>query len=209
MSEITNARYWWAVMYPENMIEDWEKNISRIIQHPYCYCIHDKDLRRESKEERKKHIHLIIAFPNTTTYNHALNVFSRLNAPDKCAIPNNRFEACLNISNCYDYLIHNTDDCKKLHKHRYDVSERISGNNFDIALFDQISIQEKLAIVRELKLLIHDNFICNFSEFDLLVTKKYPEYPYYSDLVTQYSATFERLTKGNYQLLIRRGENNV
>lgn len=209
MAEITNARYWWAVMYPENMIEDWEKRISTLIQHPYCYCIHDRDLRKESKEERKKHIHLIVAFPNTTTYNHALNVFSKLNAPNKNAIPNNRFEACLNISNCYDYLIHNTEECRKLHKHKYDVTERISGNNFDIALFDQITQQERMMIVRELSLVIRDNFITNFTEFTWFVFDQYPEYPYYNDIVTQYSAYFERLTKGNYQILIRRGEKNV
>lgn len=33
----------------------------------------------------------------------------------------------------YDYLIHDTDKCRKLGKHQYDPSERITGNGFDIA----------------------------------------------------------------------------
>ena len=83
---ITSARYWWAVMYPENMIDNWEEKIYSLIQYPFAYCIHDKDLRHEVAEERKKHIHLIIAFNNTTTYNHALNVFRKLFAPNKITI---------------------------------------------------------------------------------------------------------------------------
>ena len=72
-----NAKYWWAVLYQENMRPDWEYKISELFQIPYAYCKHTKDTDTKS-EHRKDHVHIIIAFPNTTTYNHALGVFSKL-----------------------------------------------------------------------------------------------------------------------------------
>ena len=36
------ARYWVAIMYPENMLDNWEDEISGKVQVPFAYCIHDK-----------------------------------------------------------------------------------------------------------------------------------------------------------------------
>ena len=40
---INKARNWWAVLYPENMIDGWEDKIYRLLQVPFEYIIHDKD----------------------------------------------------------------------------------------------------------------------------------------------------------------------
>lgn len=198
MSEISKARYFWAVMYPENMIPDWDKKISDIIQYPFAYCIHDKDLRKECNEERKTHIHLIVAFNNTTTYNFALSVFSRLNAPGQNAIPNNKFEACINVSHCYDYLIHNTDECRKARKHLYDKSERVTGNNFDIALFECVSLDQKLKVVRDITIFVKENLISNFFDLTYLVYENWADDYLYQNVLAQYSSYFDRLCKGIY-----------
>ncbi len=33
-----------------------------------AYCVHDKDVDEQNEEEN--HVHLILVFSNTTTYNH-------------------------------------------------------------------------------------------------------------------------------------------
>ena len=86
------AKYWWCVLYPENMIPNWEQEIGKILQVPYAYCIHDIDKDKNS-EHRTYHVHLIIAFTNTTTYNHAYKIFEKLNAEGKRAF--NKIEACI------------------------------------------------------------------------------------------------------------------
>ena len=58
------ARYWAGICYPENMVEDWKECIGELLQVPYCYCQHNKDVTTE-KEERKDHVHIIITFPNS------------------------------------------------------------------------------------------------------------------------------------------------
>ena len=97
----TKAKYWTAVLYPESMINNWRLHIEDVLQVPFCYCLHNKDVDSED-EERKEHIHLIIAFNNTTTYNHALQVFQRIQ-------PNCKYcEQVLNIRYMYNYLIHDS-----------------------------------------------------------------------------------------------------
>ena len=97
------ARYWWAVLYQENMVDGWRDNIEELLQLPYAYCEHVADVDGKG-EHRKDRVHVIIVFGNTTTYKTAMSVFKRLGekALNKC-------ERVIDIRHCYDYLIHDTD----------------------------------------------------------------------------------------------------
>lgn len=187
------SRYWCAVLYPENMIENWESDIGEVLQYPYAYCIHDSDLN-EDKTPRKEHIHLIIAFNNTTTYNNAFSIVNRLSRPNSIAC--NKIERAINIRYAYDYLIHDTDNCRKQHKHKYDKSERITGNNFDIGAFEQLSVADKNKMTKELCNVIIDNNYSNFADFYLYVVSNFSEE--YFEILRTYSGLFERLTRGVY-----------
>ena len=189
------ARYWVALMYPENMIDDWKEEIADQIQMPGAYCIHDKDLD-EKKEGRKVHVHIIIVFPNTTTGRHALEVFKRLEKPGRCAIPNDCIQSVIGIRHMYDYLIHDTEQCKKKGKYQYSKDERILFNSFDIGAYEQLSAKEKLDMKADLADIIVMEKITNFVDFYTLVRTKF-DYEWV-EIVTSYSSFFERLTKGNY-----------
>ena len=196
-------KYWVGVLYPENMIEGWESKIGDLLEIPFCYCLHNVD--KDSKSEhRKDHLHLIIVFPNTTTYNHAMTVFNRLSAEGKQAI--NTCQAVINIRSKYEYLIHNTETCKKQNKELYDKSARISGNNFDIGNYEQVSLAEKSIMCKELCDCIVENGFSNFADFYLYVMSNYDSD--YFAILQSYSGLFERLTKANYQkeYLIPRAE---
>lgn len=186
---ITKAKYWVAVLYPESMVENWQDKIYDLLQIPFSYCIHDKDINSDH-ESRKVHVHLIIAFNNTTTYNHALSLFKKLQP--SCSI----CKQVINIRYMYDYLIHNTESCKKSNKHIYDISERINGNNFDIGSYEQISLEQKRAMVIELADFIVNNNIMNFSDFYIFAIQKFDIC--YQEVIISYSGFLERLTKGNF-----------
>lgn len=191
MSE--KARYWSAVLYPENMIEDWEDQISKILQLPYVYCLHNKDVTT-AKEVRKEHLHLVIAFPNTTTKKYALSVFNKLSKPDSVCCP-----VCENVHSIryvYEYLIHNTEDCKKKGKFLYDVKDRISGNGFDIGSYEQITTQDKLKMAMELADLVVKEGFEEYLSFYMYVVSNY-DFEYF-EIVKSSSGFFERLCKGNY-----------
>ena len=103
---ISKARFWATVLYPENMIDDWENKIDEILQIPYCYIIHDMDKDIKS-EHRKTHVHLMLVFSNTTTQKHALAVANQLSKEGKKAA--STIQAVIGIRNVYDYFIHDTD----------------------------------------------------------------------------------------------------
>lgn len=188
---ITKARYWWAVLYQENMIEDWRDKIADEVQLPFAYCEHTKDTDTKS-EHRKDHVHLILVFPNTTTYSHALNVFKLLG--DKSV---NTCKAVVNIRNAYDYLIHDTDACRKAGKHLYDPSERILGNNFDIGSYEQISAEEKQERLLELVDFIRQNHYMDISTFTFDALETFGRD--YWEIIVGYNANLERYCRSEYQ----------
>ena len=191
------SRYWGCVMYPENMVEDWEIRIGDLLQGlPYAYCLHHAD-RDTKSEHRKDHIHLILAFATTTTYKHAMDVFGELNAPGRKAF--NTCQQVHSIRGQYDYLIHDTETCKKQGKELYPKEARITGNNFDIGAFEQVSVAEKRAICKELAQIAIEKKSINFADFFQFVASEYVDDDTYFEVLLSYSGFFERLTKGNYQ----------
>lgn len=188
------AKYWWGVLYPENMVSEWEEEISEIIQFPFCYCKHNLDQDANS-EHRKDHIHLIIAFNNTTTYKWVFSIFDKLSADGKKAL--NKIEAIQNIRYAYDYLIHDTENSRKKGKFLYSFTDRICGNNFDIGSYEQISMQEEYEMKLELINDIAKNGFMDMIDFTKFVQSNYDTK--YVKLILNNSSLFERYTKSNYQ----------
>lgn len=187
------AKYWCAVLYPENMIDNWENDIGEILQYPYAYCIHDSDLNDDGTE-RKKHVHLIVAFTNTTTYKNAYSIISGLSAPNKMAC--NKIERAINVRYAYDYLIHDTDNCRKQKKHEYDKSERITGNNFDIGAFEQLSITDKNKMLKELCNVILELKFTNFVDFYTYFLNNFSDE--YFEILKSNTSLLKEMIRGNY-----------
>lgn len=191
MSKIptTKCKYWTSILYLDSLPSDWQVTISNILQIPFCYCIHDKDLTKDG-DSRKPHVHIVLAFNNTTTYNHVLTTI-QLVSPTTSIV-----KQVINIRYIYNYLIHDTDDAKKQGKFLYSSDDRICCNDFDIGNYEQLSLSDKHKIIKEICDFIVNNDICNFSDFYLNLIQHYDNN--YLDIVIAYSGLFERLTRGNY-----------
>lgn len=187
------TRYWCAVLYPENMISDWQEKIGDLLELPYCYCVHDSDHATDG-EDRKTHVHIMVAWPGPTTYKNAMAVFGLLSAPGKKAL--NRCEAIINMRHKYDYLIHATDTAQAAGKFLYPKSARIEGNNFDIGLFEQLSETEKDEIYSIIEDFIHDNQILKIGDVRLFCKSQSSSY---LKILRGNSAYFQRLVDSEYQ----------
>lgn len=200
------ARYWVALLYPENMPDDWEQGINGhglgdILEVPFAYCLHDHDLKNDGDDD-KKHVHMILAFPNTTTKNHALKVFNRLDPTIKIAFP------VINIRHKYEYLIHNTEDCRKKHKYQYPPDCRITGNNFDIQHYEQVSIEQKNEMRRELANFLLDNHFYNYSDFYKAVLVGFASDPVYEEICCTWHGFFSSLCKGEFHKFKIKNDNS-
>lgn len=186
----SRARYWAVLMYPENLRADWQDVIDEELEVPFCYCVHDKDKYTITKDEedRKKHVHMIIAWNSPTTGKAVQTLVSRLNEQGKNGIM--PVQPIANMKQKWAYLIHATDKAKAEHKHQYDESERITGNNFDIGAYIQIAESDIKNMRRELSMMIINNQIVSYSRFYLIVMSMSPEY---EDVVSRYSSHFARL----------------
>lgn len=187
------ARYWAGILYPENMRPNWEDDISHLLQVPYAYAKHDADINADGAE-RKEHIHLMIAYGNTTTARTAYSIMDKLSADGLHCL--STVESVNNVRHMYNYLIHDTEDCRKKHKHQYDASIRITGNNFDIGSFEQLSQADKNIMCKELCDIIIANGYSNFADFYIYVVNNYDMA--YFDILRTYSGLFERLCRGVY-----------
>ena len=191
------ARFWTAVCYPENMVEGWEQKIDDILEFPFAYCKHTMD--RDSKSEhRKDHVHIMVAWGNTTTDKAALKLFRGLSAPGRNCCP--KVEPIHDVRRMYDYLIHDTDSCVKLGKEKYKPEERIAGNNFDIGLFEQISSEDKSEALKEICELIVDRKIYNVADVFIIVSQcdDYKDAKYW-EAFKSYAGVIDKICKGVYQ----------
>lgn len=188
------ARYWTAVCYPENMLSDWQQRIDDILEFPFAYCIHDLDHDLKS-EHRKNHVHLLIVWPNNTTPKAVMELVLKLSAPDRKCCP--AVQAVHDVRRMYDYLIHDTESCRKAGKELYDSSQRVTGNCFDIGLYEQISIEDKSAALKEICDYVVEANIKNFADIYVIVStsEDFADLKYWEALRT-YSGMIERLCKG-------------
>lgn len=189
------SKYWVAVCYPENMINGWEDSISQLLQIPYAYCIHDKDLTSKDGESRKVHVHILVAFSNTTTEKFAKSCFDTLTAP---GMPScfSGIQQVFSVRNMYDYLIHDTSDCRKKGKFQYSPSDRVLGNNFDIGSFEQKSTLEKNDMAKELCNVIISLEFTNFADFYMFVVSNMDGD--YFEILKSNSGLLDRICKGVY-----------
>lgn len=191
---INKARFWVAVLYLENMLDGWQQLIDDLLELPFAYCIHNADVDSKS-EHRKDHVHIILAFPNTTTYKHAMEVFDLLSAPGRRAL--NTCQAVINIRSKYDYLIHDTKKCREQGKHLYDAADRITGNGFDIGSYEQVTQEDKNRMLREMLDFVIDNDIRDIATFYIAYAQELAD-PQRFDVFKSYSSTVERICKGNH-----------
>lgn len=190
-------RQWTAVLYNENMREDWKEDLDSLVQLPYAYCVHDKGLELEKGGRRKEHTHMILVWPAPTTYKHAMEVFSRLSAPGKTAL--NTIEPVYSARHMYDYLIHDTEDCRKKGKYAFDPGERITGNNYDIGSYEQISQADKNEMFDQLTDMVLGREITNYADFIIWARSDFPEQAeLVRDVIRGWSGYFDRLIKGVY-----------
>lgn len=189
--KIDKARYWEGIIYPENMPSNWKSTIDDTLQMPFCYCVHDKDNLMDTGE-RKIHVHILLAFNNTTTRKHALQVLNLLSLDGKICCP--MVEACISIRKCYDYLIHNTESSQD--KYQYPEDERIEGNGFDIGCYEQLSQADKQKYMWDIEDIIFKEGIDNYYMLCGAVRQRYGSEHY--QVLIGHSGHYYRLLQGLY-----------
>lgn len=194
VGNIGKTAYWLAITYLDRMRPDWAEIAEEEIGVPCAYCVHSVDLDAKG-EDRKPHVHWVIAFGQTTTGSHIRNMMRNLSREgEDCTVP---VKACTNIRGSYDYLIHDTEKAQRDGKHLYDRSERVELNGFDIGLFEQLSEDDKARMCQELCDFVIERRIKNMADAYLQIFEVFGDTSYFK-VYKSNNALIDRLCRGNY-----------
>jgi len=191
MSDSLKAKYWVGILWCSSMVDNWRDLLEVTLQMPYCYCVHDKDLNFHG-EEKAAHVHLMVAYNNTTTEAFIKSIFNQLSRPGmQCC---NKLFRVLRIRYMYNYLIHDTDQARKDQKHIYDSSERVCGLGFDPDLLQEQQIIDKQLMVKEISHAIIEHQIFNYADLYILIENEFDLS--YHEILLSYSGHFDRMCTG-------------
>ena len=123
-----------------------ETELKDIIEH-YALCYHDKD-------NAKSHTHILIKFYRNESYLTKLFEWFHCDNISDCRHK---------LKHCYDYLIHNSKQCRKDRKYLYDEEERVVDDiDFWQNLKDEDDDKDDIAIS-----IVHD-ILNGVPQFELL-----------------------------------------
>lgn len=154
-SRNVKSRSWTFLVYPDSAPEDWENTLMGL---KYCYCLHDKDVNKDG-QVKKAHIHVLLTFDGSVTYNTIKDITDSLN----CPIP----QSVKSLRGMIRYLIHadNKD------KHHYDRKEIISvgmdaeiEQAFALKKTDDEKKEERVQLAYKLSTIIRDNCFLSWDQ---------------------------------------------
>lgn len=160
MEKNVKKKYWAFVLYLESAPENW-KEILQLRGIPVCISpYHDKDVNPDGTA-KKPHYHIILCFPNTTTYNNVKSITDSLNQPIPISLDA--------VNGYYRYLTHKDNP----EKYQYSPEDIETLNGFSIDDFVELTYTQVKTICIYLQQLIIDNNILEYSDLlDYLLTNE-------------------------------------
>lgn len=160
MEKNVKKKYWAFVLYLESAPSNW-KEILQLRGIPVCISpYHDKDVNPDGTP-KKPHYHIILCFPNTTTYNNVKSITDSLNQPIPISLDA--------VNGYYRYLTHKDNP----EKYQYSPEDIETLNGFSIDDFVELTYTQVKTICIYLHQLIIDNNILEYSDLlDYLLTNE-------------------------------------
>lgn len=160
MEKNVKKKYWAFVLYLESAPSNW-KVILQLRGIPVCISpYHDKDVNPDGTP-KKPHYHIILCFPNTTTYNNVKSITDSLNQPIPISLDA--------VNGYYRYLTHKDNP----EKYQYSPEDIETLNGFSIDDFVELTYTQVKTICIYLQQLIIDNNILEYSDLlDYLLTNE-------------------------------------
>lgn len=111
------GRTFWIVSYfPPSVIRSLITNLDGLTH--YAFCTHDRDITSDG-ELKKLHTHLLLYFEERVSSSYVAFWFHTLEI---------KIISRTNVANEWNYLIHDSDNCRKEKKFPYPVEDRLSDN---------------------------------------------------------------------------------
>lgn len=167
------TRNWTAILYPEDLPEDWVERIDEMhvkwIESP----LHDKDVNPDG-QPKKVHKHTLFMFENVKTLEQVISFFKEIFGESETgsicgvATPQSVSDRCAMVR----YFAHLDHPSKA----QYDVSDIIGHNGADVLEIMKYSQAETIAMMIEIEKYIEQNNITELCDLSACIRETHPEW---------------------------------
>ncbi|WP_210142181.1 replication protein [Staphylococcus sp. GDY8P57P] len=214
--QITKARNFTFIIYPESIPEDWVSRLERIDVPIAISPLHDKDETERKYEEltedeqkvidnggeiyKKAHYHVLYIAKNPVTSESVRKKIKRALGNKSLS----HIEIVDGIESVYKYLTHESKDAIKKNKHKYDSQDIIHLNDFDIERYIFLDESQKRSLKNDLLSIVKNEHIVNVIDLVSFLDIYGEEYGidnmnYVQDVITSNASAFRLWFEGNYQ----------
>lgn len=165
-NEAKMVRNFAFVIYPDSAPKDWKKKMDEM-HIKILWIYHDQDVK-EDGTAKKPHYHVMIMWPNNTTFSFARNIASELGAA------NDYIELVRNTSSYARYMCH----LDQPDKHQYPVKELKALGGVDRAKLVKERQEEKVSSLQNLLQVCKENdlrYYCEVVDYCLAHNQKWAE----------------------------------
>lgn len=157
--KILKGRDWTFIVYPESAPENWRSYLDdthmRWIESP----LHDKDVNPDG-ELKKAHWHILLSADGPITEHAVESIIAPLNCPHPKKVGSAR--------GLVRYMTHMDNP----EKYQYDINDIVAHNGADVASYFELTMTNKLRIMKEIVTFIYDEEIDNYADFLMLAIEK-------------------------------------
>ena len=153
------GRDWTFLVYPESAPANWREILDethiRWVESP----LHDKDINPDG-EFKKSHFHILLSADGPITEQAVMKIIEPLNGP----IPKKVGSA----KGLVRYMAHLANP----EKYQYPVSEIIGHNGADVASYFELTMTNKIVMMKDIVKFIYEEEIDNYADFLMLCIEK-------------------------------------
>lgn len=145
---------WRMLAYPDSALDDWESELN---QRGLCWVrspLHDKDTKKDGNLV-KPHYHLIVIWPNRTTFKNACSLAESL----RFKVP---VKPCDYPLEAYKYFSHDENS----EKEKYNLSDCTHSESFSLKVLVELKQEEEDEIISLIKRIIVERRPLNYYQLD-------------------------------------------
>lgn len=215
-SDVTKARNFSFILYPESIPEDWEIQLEKLGIPMAVSPLHDQDVTDRKFEEmsaeeqaiiksggtvyKKPHYHVLYIARNPVTVESVRKKIKRVLGNKSLS----HIEIVDSVENVFLYLTHESSDAIKKNKHKYDRKNIVFINDFDIDRYVTLDESQKRELKNLLLKLVQEKHLVNVIDLMAFLNIHGAEYnidnmSYVQDVVSTNPSAFRLWFEGNYQ----------
>jgi hypothetical protein len=149
---VEKGRDWTFLIYPESAPKNWREILDETHMRWVESPLHDKDTNADG-EIKKAHWHILLSSDGPVTLQAVEKIIKPLNSPTPKKVGSSK--------GLVRYMAHLDNP----EKYQYPVDEIIGHNGADVASYFELSMTNKLSLMKDIVKYIFDEQIDNYADF--------------------------------------------